>query len=104
MLRRTLSATAVVASGLLSASPAHADTPLQAFCIDNAYSLKTTNGEVGLDPATWASDPKNLFRFGFEGPGDINTLYHQVIDNGSPYIASYWSNENGCVEWRCQDQ
>src|SRR5437660_1044620 len=57
-------------------SQAHAETPLAAFCADNAAQLQRTMNESGLDPAQWASDPKNLARFGFQGPGDINTLYH----------------------------
>lgn len=83
---------------------AHADTPLAAFCADNAARLQRTSHESGLDPAEWASDPKNLARFGFQGPGDIDTLYHMVIDQGAPYITSHWSNENGKIEWRCSGQ
>ncbi len=102
--RAVLFAATLICASLAIAAQAHADTPLQAFCIDNAYALKGSMGESGLDPATWASDPKNLFQFGFSGPGDINTLYHMVIDKGAPAITSYWSNENGNVEWRCQGQ
>lgn len=83
---------------------ARADTPLAAFCADNAARLQRTSHESGLDPAQWASDPKNLARFGFQGPGDIDTLYHMVIDQGAPYITSHWSNENGKIEWRCSGQ
>jgi len=83
---------------------ARADTPLAAFCADNEAKLQRTSHESGLDPATWASDPTNLARFGFHGPGDIDTLYHMVIDKGAPYITSGWSNENGRIEWRCSGQ
>jgi hypothetical protein len=83
---------------------AHAETPLAAFCADNAAQLQRTMHESGLDPAQWASDPKNLAKFGFQGPGDIDTLYHMVIDKGAPYITSHWSNENGAIEWRCSGQ
>jgi hypothetical protein len=83
---------------------ARAETPLAAFCADNAAQLQRTSHESGLDPAQWASDPRNLAKFGFQGPGDIDTLYHMVIDKGAPYITSHWSNENGAVEWRCSGQ
>ena len=83
---------------------AHAETPLAAFCADNAARLQRTSHESGLDPAEWASDPRNLARFGFQGPGDIDTLYHMVIDQGAPYITSHWSNENDKIEWRCAGQ
>jgi hypothetical protein len=83
---------------------ARAETPLAAFCADNADRLQRTFHESGLDPAQWASDPKNLARFGFQGPGDIDALYHRVIDQGAPSITSHWSNENGGIEWRCSGQ
>ncbi|WP_205878813.1 hypothetical protein [Mycobacterium camsae] len=83
---------------------ARAETPLAAFCGDNAAQLQRTSHEAGLDPAEWAGDPKNLARFGFQGPGDIDTLYHMVIDSGAPNITSHWSNENGRIEWRCSGQ
>jgi hypothetical protein len=83
---------------------AHAETPLAAFCADNADRLQRTSHESGLDPAQWASDPRNLARFGFQGPGDIDTLYHMVIDSGAPSITSHWSNENDRIEWRCSGQ
>ncbi|WP_156452309.1 MULTISPECIES: hypothetical protein [Mycobacterium] len=83
---------------------ARAETPLAAFCADNAAQLQRTSHEAGLDPAQWASDSKNLARFGFQGPGDIDTLYHMVIDSGAPNITSHWSNENGRIEWRCSGQ
>jgi hypothetical protein len=85
-------------------NPAHAQTPLQAFCYDNAANIRATDHESGLDPATWASDPKNLARFGFKGGGDIDTLYHMVIDKGAPYIESDWSNADGDIQWRCMGQ
>lgn len=84
--------------------PAHAETPLAAFCADNAAELQRTSHEMGLDPAKWASDPRNLARFGFQGAGDIDTLYHMVIDKGAPSITSHYSNETGVVEWRCSGQ
>jgi hypothetical protein len=90
-----------------SATPlqARAETPLAAFCADNANRLQGTAHESGLDPAQWASDPKNLARFGFNGPGDIDTLYHMVIDRGAPSITSHFSNEGGGhIEWRCSGQ
>lgn len=92
--------------GVASAIPfeAQAQTPLAAFCADNAAQLQRTSHESGPDPAQWASDPKNLARFGFQGPGDIDTLYHMVIDQGAPYITSHWSNENDKIEWRCAGQ
>src|ERR1700722_10118151 len=80
---------------------AQAETPLAAFCTDNADELQRTSHEMGLDPAKWASDPKNLARFGFQSAGDIDTLYHMVIDAGAPSIRSHFSNETGFVEWRC---
>lgn len=83
---------------------AHAETPLAAFCADNATELQRTNNEMGLDPATWASNPKNVARFGLSGPGDIDTLYQMVIGAGAPSIKSYWSNMNSRVEWRCAGQ
>ena len=46
---------------------------------------------MGLDQPKWASDLRNLARFGFQGAGDIDTLYHMVIDKGAPYITSHWS-------------
>lgn len=95
-------AVACVAVG--AALPAHADSALAAFCADNAARLAGTSHESGLNPADWASDPKNLAHFGFSGPGDINTLYHMVIDKGAPYITSNWSNENANIQWRCAGQ
>ncbi|MDP7707472.1 hypothetical protein [Mycobacterium sp. TY815] len=83
---------------------AHADSPLAAFCADNAAQLQRTFHESGLDPAQWASDPANLAKFGFHGPGDIDTLYHMVIDAGAPKIISHYSNMNGGIEWRCAGQ
>src|SRR5947209_5541494 len=83
---------------------AHADSPLSAFCADNAVQLQRTAHESGLDPVSWASDPKNLARFGFSGPGDIDILYHLVVDKGAPYITSHWSNEDGNIQWRCAGQ
>jgi hypothetical protein len=80
------------------------ESALAAFCADNAAQLQRTFHESGLDPAQWASDPKNLARFGFQGPGDIDNLYHMVIDNGAPYITSSWSNEDGNIQWRCSGQ
>lgn len=80
---------------------AHAETPLEAFCADNEVELQRTMHENTLDPATWASDPKNLARFGFSGPSDIDTLYHMIIDTGAPYITSNWSNLSGSVVWNC---
>jgi len=71
---------------------ARAETPLAAFCANNAAELQRTSHEMGLDPAKWASDPRNLARFGFQGAGDIDTLYHMVIDKGAPYITSHYSN------------
>jgi hypothetical protein len=95
---------AMICAALAIPFQAHAETALAAFCADNAAELQRTNNEMGLDPATWASDPKNLARFGFQGPGDIDTLYHMVIDPGAPSITSRWSNLNGKVEWRCSGQ
>ena len=92
---------AMACATVLVPAQAHADSPLSAFCADNAAQLARTSHESGLDPATWASDPKNPARFGFSGPGDIDTLYHMVIDKGAPYITSHWSNENSDIEWRC---
>jgi hypothetical protein len=95
---------AMICTAAAVLTPAWAQTPLAAFCADNAAELQRTNHEVGLDPAKWASDPKNLARLGFNGPGDIDTLYHKVIDQGAPAITSHWSNMNGDIEWRCQGQ
>jgi hypothetical protein len=94
----------IICAALAIPSQARAETPLAAFCADNAAQLKKTSGEMGLDPAKWASDPSNLARFGFHSAGDIDTLYHMVIDKGAPYITSHWSNENGGIEWRCSGQ
>lgn len=103
--RVTLMAIAAMIS-VASAIPfeAQAETPLAAFCADNANELQRTSHEMGLDPAKWASDPKNLARFGFQSAGDIDTLYHMVIDAGAPSIRSHFSNETGFVEWRCSGQ
>jgi hypothetical protein len=95
---------AMICAALAIPFQARADTPLAAFCADNAAQLQRTNNEMGLDPAKWASDPRNLARFGFQGPGDIDTLYHMVIDQGAPSITSHWSNANDRVEWRCSRQ
>jgi hypothetical protein len=95
---------AMICAALAIPFQARADTPLAAFCADNAARLQRTSHESGLDPAAWASDPTNLARFGFHGPGDINTLYHMVIDKGAPYITSYFSNENADIQWRCSGQ
>ena len=95
---------AIICATMAIPSQARAETPLAAFCADNAARLQRTSHESGLDPAQWASDPKNLARFGFQGPGDIDTLYHMVIDKGAPDITSHWSNENGGIEWRCAGQ
>lgn len=95
---------AMICAALAVPFQARADTPMAAFCADNAARLQRTSHESGLDPAQWASDPKNLARFGFQGPGDIDTLYHMVIDQGAPYITSHWSNENDKIEWRCSGQ
>lgn len=91
-------------AALTSPPQARADTPLAAFCADNAVELSRTSHEMGLDPATWASDPKNLAKFGFQPAGDIDALYHAVIDAGAPSIRSHFSNETGRVEWRCSGQ
>jgi hypothetical protein len=103
MVRSTLGGLACVFA-LVGTPIAQAETPLAAFCADNADRLQRTSHESGLDPAGWASDPRNLARFGFHGPGDIDTLYHMVIDQGAPYITSHWSNENDSIEWRCSGQ
>jgi hypothetical protein len=95
---------AVIYTALAIPFQAYAETPLAAFCADNADRLQRTSHESGLDPAQWASDPRNLARFGFQGPGDIDTLYHMVIDSGAPSITSHWSNENDRIEWRCSGQ
>jgi hypothetical protein len=95
---------AMICAALVNPSQARAETPLEAFCADNADRLQRTSHESGLDPAQWASDPKNLARFGFHGPGDIDTLYHMVIDQGAPSLTSHWSNENDRIEWRCSGQ
>ena len=95
---------AVLCTSLATAFPAYAETPLDAFCADNAAELKRTNNEMGLDPATWASDPDNLARFGYDDAGYIDTLYQQVIGQGEPYIKSYFSNATERVEWRCSGQ
>lgn len=96
--------TAVPLVALATPSQARAETPLAAFCADNAKELQRTSHEMGLDPAQWASDTQNLARFGFSGAGDIDTLYHMVIDQGAPSITSHFSNETGFVEWRCSGQ
>ena len=83
---------------------AHAETPLQAFCADNAVELQRTNLEMGLDPGKWASNQSNLARFGFSYASDTNTLYQMVIGPGAPAIKSYWSDMNQRVEWRCAGQ
>ncbi|MGV7701713.1 hypothetical protein PJN16_10355 [Mycobacterium kansasii] len=103
-IRRVIVAASAVATyaGMAFPPTAHADSPLSAFCADNAAQLQRTHHEGGLDPATWASDPANLARFGFQGAGDIDTLYHQVIDSGG--VSSHWSNMNARVEWRCAGQ
>ena len=105
-IRRTTLTTiaAMICTVLAIPLQARAETPLAAFCADNADRLQRTFHESGLDPAQWASDPRNLARFGFNGPGDIDTLYHMVIDRGAPSITSNWSNENGGIEWRCAGQ
>lgn len=95
---------AMICVALTIPSAARAETPLAAFCADNAGELQRTSHEMGLDPAKWASDPKNLARFGFQSAGDIDTLYHMVIDAGAPSIRSRFSNETGYVEWRCSGQ
>jgi hypothetical protein len=95
---------AMICAALAIPFQARADTPLAAFCADNAARLQRTSRESGLDPATWASDPTNLARFGLHGPGDIDTLFHMVIDKGAPYITSHWSNENDAIERRCSGQ
>lgn len=100
----TTSTTTPPSTATSSVSPARADTPLTAFCADNAAELRRTSHEMGLDPAKWASDPQNLARFGFQDAGDIDTLYHMVIDSGAPNIRSHWSNETGAIEWRCSGQ
>jgi len=95
-----------------SSKPPHSSTaatsplgnPSAAFCADNEAQLNRTSLEMGLDPATWASDPRNLARFGLSGAGEIDTLYHMVIDKGPPYVRSYFSNETGAIEWRCSSQ
>lgn len=102
--RGALLAATLMCTALATATQAHAETPLEAFCADNAISLTRTMGEAGLDPATWVSNPSNLARFGYNGPGDINTLYQQVIAKGAPYIRSYWSNLNANIQWRCTGQ
>ncbi|MCH9732726.1 MAG: hypothetical protein K0U84_24200 [Actinomycetia bacterium] len=103
--RRAVFVGAVLVCGaLVIPFQARAETPLAAFCADNAVELQRTNHEGGLDPATWASNPNNLARFGLGGAGDIDTLYQMVIGPGAPSIKSYWSNLNGRVEWRCQGQ
>lgn len=101
-VQRTIFAVIGAVICVASAIPfeAQAETPLAAFCADNSERLQRTFHESGLDPAQWGSDPKNLARFGFQGPGDIDTLYHMVIDQGAPSITSHWSNENGGIEWR----
>jgi hypothetical protein len=76
-----------ICAALATPFQARAETPLAAFCADNAAELQRTSHEMGLDPAKWASDPRNLARFGFHGAGDIDTLYHMVIDKGAPYIS-----------------
>jgi hypothetical protein len=95
---------AMICEGLAVPFQAHAETPLGAFCADNAAELQRTSHEMGLDPAKWASDPRNLARFDFHGAGDIDALYQMVIDKGAPYITSNWSNETGAIEWRCSGQ
>ena len=95
---------AMICAALAIPFQARAETPLAAFCADNAAELQRTSHEMGLDPAKWASDPTNLARFGFHGAGDIDTLYHMVIDKGAPYITSHLSNETGAIEWRCSGQ
>lgn len=95
---------AIICMALAFPPQARAETPLAAFCADNAAQLQRTMHESGLDPAQWASDPNNLARFGFQGPGDTDTLYHMVIDKGAPYITSHRSNENARIEWRCSGQ
>ena len=98
MLRTTAILTAV---GIGLAAPAHAETALSALCAENAVEFQGTHNEMGLDPATWANDPNNLARFGFNGAGYTGTLYKMVISKGEPYIRSYWSNLTASVQWRC---
>jgi hypothetical protein len=102
--RAAFMAPAMVCLAVAIPLQARADTALAAFCADNAAELQRTSHEMGLDPAKWASDPKNLARFGFQSASDIDTLYHMVIDAGAPSIRSHFSNETGFVEWRCSGQ
>lgn len=99
--RGVVIAAIALSAGLLMPARAYAETAYEAYCADNAVELERTMHESTLDPATWASDPKNLAKFGFNGPGDIDILYHLVIDKGAPYIESHWSNLSGRVEWTC---
>jgi hypothetical protein len=96
-----LAATAV---GIAVSPLAHAETPLEAFCADNAIRLKQSTGESGTDPASWAMDPANLARFGYRGLEGIAPLYQAIVGAGAPSIRSFWSNLNGRVEWRCEGQ
>lgn len=97
-------AAALAAASLVAPSLAHAQTPLEAFCADNVVALSKSSHESGLDPGTWASDPKNLARFGFTWPANVDTLYQSVIAAGPPAIKSFFSMENDRVEWRCEGQ
>jgi hypothetical protein len=102
--RGTLLGAALVCANLVNPFPAYAETPLDSFCADNAAELTRTNGEMGLDPAAWASNPYNLGQFGYDDAGYTDTLYQQVIGKGEPYIESYFSNLIERVEWRCSGQ
>ncbi len=95
---------AAAAVGIAAPPLAHAETPLEAFCADNAISLGRTMKEVGLDPASWASKPANLARFGYSGLEGVDPLYQAIVGAGVPSIRSYWSNLNARVEWRCEGQ
>ena len=99
-----LAAATLIWASLAIPAPAHAETPLEAFCADNVIELERTNNEMGLDPGKWANDPENLARFGYSGAGYTDDLYQAVISAGAPAIESYWSNLNSRVEWRCEGQ
>ena len=100
----TAAAVIAFAVSIIFSAPAQAETPLDAFCADNAVELTRTNGEMGLDPAAWASNPYNLGQFGYDNAGYTDTLYQQVVGKGEPYIESYFSNLTARVEWRCSGQ
>lgn len=74
MIRLLVALLGAAAVGIAAPPHAHAQTPLQAFCADNAIELKRTNGEMGLEPGKWANDPANLAPFSYSGAAYTDDL------------------------------